>query len=279
MNSIFSPTSYLRPVPLYPQLRTKLHVQPLYGGFSECHFDGGLLSSFLPKYPTILPNPMHNLQSTIRGTNPANEGTVSVINFEDLMEKDWSFLDQDETNSEEQHNQKTDQVVSAGEIGETSRVVISIGSEEFVDRVVNYSPCEQLLVVHDSLFTLAGIKEKYDKVKCWQGEFIYVPEKWSPFDVVFLYFLPALPFPLGQILGTLAKRCLPGARVVISHLQGRQMLQEQQKRYPDAIVTELPDKIWLQDVAVDNSFELVKFVDEPGFYLAVLRLQTKDLVC
>ncbi|XP_016572382.1 uncharacterized protein LOC107870380 isoform X2 [Capsicum annuum] len=76
----------------------------------------------------------------------------------------------------------------------------------------------------------ACIKEKYDMVKCWQGELIYVPEKWTPFDVVFLYFLPALPFELCQILEALRKRCLPGARVVISHPQGRQVVEEQQKK-------------------------------------------------
>jgi hypothetical protein len=67
-----------------------------------------------------------------------------------------------------------------------------------------------LLIVHDSLFLLACVKEKYDKVKCWQGELIHVSEKWAPLDVVFLYFLPALPFKLDEVLGSLAKRFSPG---------------------------------------------------------------------
>ncbi|XP_027175744.1 uncharacterized protein LOC113775176 [Coffea eugenioides] len=278
MSSIFSPTSHLRLAPLYHRLGSNLHLQSLCCCFKLCHFLGGRQSSVLCKFPTISPNPKLKFQSTLGGTSPANEGTVSAINFEDLMEKDWSFLEHDDKNSKEQHNQKQDQIISAGEVGETSRVLISIGSEEFVDKIFNSSPCEQLLVVHDSLFILASIKEKYDKVKCWQGELIYLPEKWAPFEVVFLYFLPALPFQLGQILGTLAKHCLPGARVVISHVQGRQMVQEQQKQYPDVVAAELPDKTTLQDVAADNTFELVKFVDEPGFYLAVLKFQTENLV-
>jgi hypothetical protein len=57
---------------------------------------------------------------------------------------------------------------------------------------------------------LALLIEKYDNIKCWQGEVTIVPEKWSPFDVVFLYFLPALPFKLEDILGSLAPKCSPG---------------------------------------------------------------------
>ncbi|KAJ8553267.1 hypothetical protein K7X08_023945 [Anisodus acutangulus] len=159
------------------------------------------------------------------------------------MEKDWSFLEY--SDSSEEHKQKIDEIISAGEITETSKVLIAISSDEFVDRVVDSSICRQLLVVHDSLFMLACIKEKYDKVKCWQGELIYVPEKWAPLDVVFLYFLPALPFELGQILEVLRKSCLPGARVVISHPQGRQVVEEQRKLYPDVVVSNLPEKMLL----------------------------------
>lgn len=160
-----------------------------------------------PSFP-LLSSSIHRL--TVGAATPSNEEAVSVIDFEDFMEKDWSFLDSDGTNSEEEHKQKTDWIISKGNIGENSRVLVSTGAEEFVDQLVDSSPCQLLLVVHDSLFVLAGIKEKYDKVKCWQGELIYVPEKWTPFDVVFLYFLPALPFELDRIFGELAKRCLPG---------------------------------------------------------------------
>ncbi|XP_073045804.1 uncharacterized protein [Primulina eburnea] len=135
-----------------------------------------------------------------------------------------------------------DRIISAGDITETSRVLVSIGSEAFVDRVVDTSPVEQLLVVHDSLLTLACIKEKHDKVKCWQGELVHVPEKWTPFDVVFLYFLPGLAFELGEVLGALAKLCSPGERVVMSHPQGRRAVEEQRLKYPDVVVSNLPEE-------------------------------------
>ena len=153
--------------------------------------------------------PLRAHKSSIGATIPPNEGAVSVINFEDFVEKDWSFLDSDNLISREELNKNIDRIISAGEIEETSKVLVSIGSEGFVDQLVDSSKC-QLFVVHDSLFLLAGIKEKYDKVKCWQGELIYVPEKWAPLDVVFLYFLPALSFNLDQVFGALAKLCLPG---------------------------------------------------------------------
>lgn len=148
-------------------------------------------------------------KSTICAVTPS-EGTVSVINFEDFVEKDWSFLDADDISSDEVYKQNTDCIISAGKVGEDSKILISTGSEGFVDRVDNTCSYKQLLVVHDSLFVLACIKEKYDKIKCWQGELVFVPEKWAPFDVVFLYFLPALPFELGQVFGALSKVCSPG---------------------------------------------------------------------
>lgn len=126
------------------------------------------------------------------------------------MEKDWSFLDANNGHSDEEHEEKIKKIITAGGISENSKVLISISSEEFVDRVVDSSPCKQILVVHDSLFVLACIKETYDMVKCWQGELIYVPEKWAPFDIVFLYFLPAMPFELSQVFEALGKRCMPG---------------------------------------------------------------------
>ncbi|XP_031256529.1 uncharacterized protein LOC116114524 [Pistacia vera] len=206
-------------------------------------------------------------QTSIGSTVPSDEGVVSVI---DLIEKDWSFLDSDELNSEE-NIQKIDNIISAGEIDHSSRVLVSIGSEGFVDRVVDSSPCSFLLVVHDSLFVLACIKAKYDKVKCWQGELRYVPEEWAPLDVVFLYFLPALPYTLDQAFGALADRCSPGARVVISHPQGREILEQQREQFADVVISDLPDEMTLQKVAANHSFEIAKFVDEPGLYLAVLK--------
>lgn len=206
MNSVFSPFSLL---PLSPPLHHNpifhLHSHSsLHHHFSSIHF----LSNPSHQFPSISLSPSHNPRLHVTASTPP-EGTVAVVNFEDLMEKDWSFLE-NSSSDEKEFNQKTDRIISSGEIGDNSRVLVSIGAESFVDRVVESSPSCQLLVVHESLFTLACIKEMYDKVNCWQGELIYMPEKWSNFDVVFLYFLPGLPFQLGQVFEALAQRCSPG---------------------------------------------------------------------
>ncbi|KAJ0088285.1 hypothetical protein Patl1_32927 [Pistacia atlantica] len=211
-------------------------------------------SLLLPSYPFIsslscksspcLQSKPRTHQTSIGSTVPSNEGVVSVI---DLIEKDWSFLDSDDLNSEE-NIQKIDNIISAGEIDHSSRVLVSIGSEGFVDR------------------------RNMTRVKCWQGELRYVPEEWAPLDVVFLYFLPALPYTLDQAFGALADRCSPGARVVISHHpQGREKLEQQREQFADVVISDLPDEMTLQKVAANHSFEIAKFVDEPGLYLAVLK--------
>ncbi|XP_039021895.1 uncharacterized protein LOC120154151 [Hibiscus syriacus] len=213
---------------------------------------------------------MYNHQPLAEAANATSDGVVSVINIEDFNEKDWSFLDSDELNSD-QAKQNIELITSAGNISDTSRVLVSVCSEGIVDYLVESSPTQLLLVVHDSIFVLAMIKEKNDEVKCWQGELIYVPEKWSPLDVVFLYFLPAVPFELDQIFAAMAKRCSSGARVVISYPLGREKLEQQRKQFPDLIIGNLPEKKPLQKVAADHSFEITEFVDDPGFYLAVLK--------
>ncbi|CAH1441776.1 unnamed protein product [Lactuca virosa] len=234
-----------------------------------------------PNYKPFSPSPLFSPLS-IQSTSPKSsipavtptEGSIPVINFEDFVEKDWSFLDADDISSNQVYKQNTDRIISSGKISEDSKVLISTGSEGFVDQVIDTHSCKQLLVVHDSLFVLACIKEKYDKVKCWQGELIFVPEKWAPFDVVFLYFLPALPFELNQIFEALSKICSPGARIVISHPKGREMLKQQKVEYPDVVVSDLPDKVTLESVASHHSFMMLEFIDEPGFYLAVLTHKT-----
>ncbi|XP_059463376.1 uncharacterized protein LOC132192147 [Corylus avellana] len=270
MNSLFSPTSILLPSPrrlFTPHLQEQ--PQNLWNYFH--HYHGHRPFSRPLSLPFISHHSLRAHKLSVGATSPPNEGAVSVINFEDFVEKDWSFLDSDNLTSGDELNTKIDRIISAGKIEETSKVLVSLGSEGFVDRLVDTSPCNLLLVAHDSLFLLACIKEKYDKVKCWQGELICLPEKWAQLDVVFLYFLPALPFKLDQVFGALAKRCLPGARVVISHPQGREVLKQQQQQHPDVIISELPDKMTLQKVTADHSFDMVEFVDEPGFYLAVLK--------
>ncbi|KAI6696656.1 hypothetical protein NL676_016775 [Syzygium grande] len=83
--------------------------------------------------------------------------------------------------------------------------------------------------------------------------------------------LQALPFTLDQVFEALAERCLPGARIVIGHPLGRQVLEQQRQEFPNCIVSDLPDKMTLEKVAVAHSFEMADFVDEPGFYLTVLK--------
>ncbi|KAL2501546.1 hypothetical protein Fot_35394 [Forsythia ovata] len=277
MNSIFS-TSFFVPLnSSFPRAPPFLQLQPLYAFGHHRYSNIYNQSSVSIQFPPISVHRLHVLKSSIRAAISSNDGTVSVVQFEDFVEKDWSFLDGENMVADEEHMQKIDLIISAGNIVETSKVMISIGSEAFVDRVVNSSPCARLLVVHDSLFILACIKEKYDKVKCWQGELINVPEKWTAFDVIFLYFLPALPNKLDHVLEALSGRCLPGARVVISHPQGRQAVEEQRYQHPDVVVSNLPQKMTLQSNAADHSFKMIKFIDEPGFYLAVLEFNEMTL--
>lgn len=63
-----------------------------------------------------------------------------------------------------------------------------------------------------------------------------------------------------------------GARVVISHPDGKGVVEELKQQYPDVVVSDLPKKTTLQNTAANHSLEVVEFVDEPQFYLAVMRL-------
>ncbi|GMP92163.1 hypothetical protein CsSME_00042503 [Camellia sinensis var. sinensis] len=200
MNSIILPHSPLfRPPLLHPQSNNNDHLWLSSSSSSTASSSPSRSIST----SIISSSHYHRLSSiaaaAAAATGPSNEGAISLGDF---VEKDWSFLD---TNSD------ANRIISAGEIEESSRVLVWIGSQGFVEQLVDSSPPLQLLlVVHDSLLVLASIKEKYDTVKCWQGELIYVPHKWAPFDVFFLYFLPALPFQLHLLFQSLAKHCLPG---------------------------------------------------------------------
>lgn len=65
---------------------------------------------------------------------------------------------------------------------------------------------------------------------------------------------------------------------MISHPQGRQVVEKQREQYPDIVVSNLPEKMTLQSIATDHSFEMIEFVDEPCFYLAVLEFNANNLV-
>ncbi|KAG9459844.1 hypothetical protein H6P81_004352 [Aristolochia fimbriata] len=199
-----------------------------------------------------------------------------VVKFEEVVEQDWSFLETDEINSESEKSRKAEKIISAAELGEGSRVLVSLGTEDLVDRLVETSKCSLLLVVHYSLLSLALIKEKYDAVRCWQGELVEVPKDWALFDAVFIPHLPALGVSLDRIFEVLAERCLPGSRVVVSHTQGRAIIEQQRQQHPDLVTSDLPDRNSLQKAASDNSFQIIEFIDEPTFFLAVLKFREEE---
>lgn len=58
--------------------------------------------------------------------------------------------------------------------------------------------------------------------------------------------------------------------MIISHPKGKEVLEQQRKQYPDVVVSDLPNKTYLQSVAAAHSFDVAEFVDEPGLYLAIL---------
>lgn len=58
---------------------------------------------------------------------------------------------------------------------------------------------------------------------------------------------------------------------MISHPHGKEAVEGQQRQYPDVVVSNLPDKMTLQTTAAKHSFQVLEFVEEPGFYLAVMR--------
>lgn len=62
-----------------------------------------------------------------------------------------------------------------------------------------------------------------------------------------------------------------GARVVITDLQGREGVKRQKEEHPDVVTSDLPDRSDLVKVAADYSLEMCEFVDDPNFYLAVLK--------
>ncbi|KAK8958420.1 hypothetical protein KSP40_PGU002959 [Platanthera guangdongensis] len=132
------------------------------------------------------------------------------ILIEEIIERDWSFLEVDAINSDEERRRKTRRTISAGGVREGSRVLVCMGSEWFVDRLVESAPAlELLLVIHESLFALAMMKEKYDWVRCWQGEITALPQRFSRFDAVFVCYFPGMGVSLHQLLSSVASCCSP----------------------------------------------------------------------
>ncbi|XP_008797893.1 uncharacterized protein LOC103712949 [Phoenix dactylifera] len=204
--------------------------------------------------------------------------SASMFPSEDLVERDWSFLEPDSVGYDQEWAEKARRIIAAGQIHEGSRVLAALPTIGFAGLLADLSPCELLLATHESLFVLAMIKESHDRVRCWQGEIAAVPERFSPFDVVFACYFPGLGVSVDQLLTLLPGRCSPGARLVIGFDRGREIIeQNHRQQYPDMVTFDLPDKITLAKAATDHSFQITEFVDEPTFYLAVLRLQERGI--
>lgn len=182
-------------------------------------------SLFPLQKPLLLQNPNSSPSTLLPLRSPkkpprlslSNQDPASAIPIQEILEKDWSFVDSDSVNSPSERARKTSRIISSARIGPSSRVLVSHGTEHFIEQLVgsvspsSKKPFELLLVVHESLFELALIKEKYDaRVSCWQGGIVEVPQKWASFDAIFICYLPGLGFSLDQIISAMATRCLPG---------------------------------------------------------------------
>lgn len=193
------------------------------------------------------------------------KATLSDSTAFEFMDRDWSFLEQNSSNG------KMKRVVDAAQVEQNSRVVVCLGTQQFVDYLCMTNPCV-LSVMHYSLLELANIKEKHDSVKCRQGDIVGMPSSSPPLDVVFINCLPALNHSLPRIFEALVRRCAPGARLIISDTQGRDQLRVHKKYNPDVITGDLPDQVELEKVLWRYPLQLISFSDEADFYLAVLKV-------
>ncbi|KAG0458317.1 hypothetical protein HPP92_023154 [Vanilla planifolia] len=224
--------------------------------------------------------PRHALRSTnvqsshfsVYSSLSSDSSGATSLPVVDVIERDWSFLDVDTVNTNEERYRKADRVIAAGGIQKGSRVLVCMGSEFFVDRLVESAPnCELLLVAHESLLALAVIKEMYDSVRCWQGQITALPQRFTQFDAVFVCYFPGMGVSLDEFLGFVAGRCSPGARLLISFDQGREVVEGNHRQtYPDMVTADLPERNALEKAAADHAFHITEFVDEPTSYLAVL---------
>ncbi|KAH7656560.1 S-adenosyl-L-methionine-dependent methyltransferase protein [Dioscorea alata] len=239
--------SLLSPSPLHLHLRSQPRPQTL-ARFSPLRRHS---------IPLRLPSPLLTALSDDSSTAPVT----------DIIERDWSFLEPNQSLIHE-----TDRIIAAAGIRPDSKVLTVIPSVGFVGRLVESFPCELLVATHESLLVLATIKENHDSVRCWQGGIDAVPERFGPFDVVFLCYFPALGVSIDQALSYLAARCSEGARLVICCEQGRAIIEQQHReQYSDLVKSVLPHRVCLEKAAPNYSFEVTDFADEPNFYLAVLK--------
>ncbi|KAG6538913.1 hypothetical protein ZIOFF_004065 [Zingiber officinale] len=207
------------------------------------------------------------------GTGSVIRDSTRIVGAHDghsLVERDWSFVEEDATNSYEQRADKARRIIAAADVETSSRVLAAFPTASFVDRLVESAPCEHMVAIHESLFVLAMIKEGHDRVRCWQGGIDVIPEKFYPFDSVFVCYFPGMGVTIETLLASLAGKCSPGL-VVLSFDQGREVVEQKHKQqFPDLVTNNLPDRISLEQTAREHLFQIIEFVDETTFYLAVL---------
>ncbi|XP_042454478.1 uncharacterized protein LOC122038676 [Zingiber officinale] len=216
--------------------------------------------------------PSRPLVSSLSPPSPPHAlPAASSLPLGELVERDWSFVEEDATNSYEQRADKARRIIAAADVETSSRVLAAFPTASFVDRLVESAPCEHMVAIHESLFVLAMIKEGHDRVRCWQGGIDVIPEKFYPFDSVFVCYFPGMGVTIETLLASLAGKCSPGARVVLSFDQGREVVEQKHKQqFPDLVTNNLPDRISLEQTAREHLFQIIEFVDETTFYLAVL---------
>ncbi|KAJ6812056.1 uncharacterized protein M6B38_152435 [Iris pallida] len=217
-----------------------------------------------------LPFPPKTLTlKTLTHRRPRSHPPLSSATSDELLELDFSFLESPSAAAADAQSR----AIASAEVGAGSRVLLSFPTVGFGERVAESAPpCELVVAIHESLLVLSMIKEADDRIMCFQGGIGVVPEKFFPFDAVFVCYFPALGISVEELLGSVAKRCSPGARLVISFDQGRKVIeQEHRQQYADLVKFDLPDRAALEKAANDHSFQLTEFVDETTFYLAVLK--------
>ncbi|KAF3340146.1 hypothetical protein FCM35_KLT15917 [Carex littledalei] len=212
-------------------------------------------------------NPPFELYCAPPSLSPSPSPSPSVlVTHEDLNERDWSFVEV------EKADDKMARVISSASLPPSSRVLVALPTPSFVDQLIDASMPQHVVAYHESLVMLSNVKELRDEVRCFQGGVTTVPTKFSPFDAVFVCYFPGMGVSLGQLLRSHASLCSSGSRVVIFFEQGRETIEIHRQQFPDRVTSDLPELETLKKVASTNGFELIEFVDEPTFYVAVLRL-------
>lgn len=125
---------------------------------------------------------------------------------------------------------------------------------------------------HFSLDVLAAVKEKHDDARCWYLNVANSSEVSGSFDTIFLNHFSIFTDSLKKLLTDVTRFCKPGGTVVISLTQDRRRLSSLGEQSPGVLRSSLPDREDLVKMMSSLPFEIVKFEDGDGFYLAALQL-------